>query len=226
MTRNIKTWLLTFVAAATLFTSCEDEDSYAEDRKREVKQIRSFLQKGIQVRDADTGDYLINLPGPIKEITEEAFYANDSTTDVAANEFVLFRGSGVYMQIVRKGTGEKLGDGGTVICRYKEYNIAADTLQSSDYALPYAHMPEMMTVTNTLGTFSAQFTSGLMSSLYGAAVPGAWLIPLTFINLGRQTTPEGEIALVRLIVPSTEGQSQAQTQVYPCYYEITYQRGR
>ena len=37
---------------------------------------------------------------------------------------------------------------------------------------------------------------------------------------------EGEIAKVRLIVPHTAGQSNAATNVYPCFYEILYQECR
>ncbi|MBR1732593.1 MAG: DUF4827 domain-containing protein [Alloprevotella sp.] len=231
MKRSIHT-LLAAVALATglcgLTAGCDDDDSYADDLKRERKQIQAFLKKGAQVTDPESGTYYINLPGPITPITEEAFYANDSTTDVAKNEFVLFSGSGIYMQIVRKGTGKKLqnGESTAVICRYTEFNIAADTIQSTNLIQQYASRPEVMNVTNTSGTFTAQFTSGLMRAAYGQAVPGAWLIPLTFVNLGRQASADEEIALVRLIVPSREGQDDAKTKVYPCYYEVSYQRGR
>ena len=84
-----------------------------------------------------------------------------------------------------------------------------------------------MTVVNTGGTFTASFLSGLMCSIYqSASVPTGWLVPLTYINIGRQDRPDQEVALVRLIVPSTQGQSDANNNVYACFYEITYQRGR
>ena len=52
----------------------------------------------------------IELEG-IKVISEDEFEAQDSTTNVADNEFVLFSESGVYMQVVAKGNGEILEDG-------------------------------------------------------------------------------------------------------------------
>ena len=62
---------------------------------------------------------------------------------------------------------------------------------------------------------------------YGStAVPSGWLVPLSYINLGRYTSSDAELAKVRLIVPHSAGQSNAVQSVYPCLYEITYQRGR
>ena len=106
-------------------------------------------------------------------------------------------------------------------------NIAADSITSTNTTLDYATLPDVMTVVNTTGTFTASFTSGVLQAHYGSkAVPNGWLVPLTFIGIGRQSAPDEEIAKVRLIVPSTEGQSDAMNNVYACFYEITYQRGR
>ena len=217
--KTLKTTLLALpllLLCAVSFCACDDEDTYAGRRKRERKQIQGFLQTGVQVMADDSLSYILNVPGPINVISEDQFYANDSTTDVSRNEFVLFEGSGVYMQIVRKGSGSPLADGerATVLSRYVAFNIAHDT-------------PEVMTCTNTSGLMSGRFTSGLMYTLYGTStVPSGWLIPLPFINLGRQDTPEGGTALVRLIVPAAQGQSDAGYNIYPCFYEISYQRGR
>lgn len=229
MKQKLTTLFLLFAAAAAFFVSCDDDDSYAERRERERDQISSFLRTGVQIKQSEGDGYLLNVPGSIKVISEDQFYRNDSTTNVDENEYVLFSGSGVYMQIVRKGVGSKLehGDGCNVICRYTEYNIASDTLQSTNNLLAYETMPDVMTVRNNYGVFSAAFVSGVMSSRYNSkSVPSGWLIPLTFINLGRQNSEDAEIAKVRLILPSTEGQSDALSNVYPCFYEITYERGR
>ena len=59
-----------------------------------------------------------------------------------------------------------------------------------------------------------------------ASVPAGWLVPLTYINLGRPINEGDEIAKVRLIVPHTQGQAYASQNVYPCLYDITYERGR
>ena len=229
MRQKLYVILLVFSIATCIFQSCSDNDSYAEKREQEKKQIQAFLKRGALVIDRDSGDSLIFVP-PVKAITESQFYANDSITDVAKNEYVLFAGSGVYMQIVRKGSGNKLqnGESSTVICRYTEFNIATDSIQTSNNVLTYEGHPDIMTVQNSFGTITGTFASGVMKSFYGSSVPTSWLIPLQFINLGRQISTNSDIAKVRLIVPSTQGQSNAALykNIYPCYYEITYQRGR
>jgi hypothetical protein len=221
----------TFIAGMLLpaFCSCEDEDTYAEMRKTEGAQISNFLNFGTKVVDEETGDITLEVKAPIKVITESEFYANDTTTNVAENEYVLLAGSGVYMQIVREGTGERLqnGESATVICRHIEFNIAGDSIQSTNAQSSATEIyPDRMTVQKNYGTITASFTDGLMSSLYGSSVPSGWIIPMQFIKLGRQSSPDGEVAKVRIIVPSTEGQSEAMNSVYPCFYEITYTKGR
>ena len=214
------------LAIIFLVSACTEDDSYAELRERENKLIQAFIKKGLQLVDEDSGKYLINM-GAIKEISEEEFEKKGYTTDVSQNEYVLFKSSGIYMQIMRKGDGEKLASGksATILCRYLEYNISTGALQSLNRENnKYGHEPDVMTVQNYEGTFNASFTTrSVMRDTYGSEiVPSGWLYPLSYINLGR----EGETALVRLIVPSTEGQTNANTNVYPCFYEISYMEGR
>lgn len=212
-----------------IFCACEDEDTYAEMRKTEGAQISNFLNYGTKVVDKETGDITLEVKAPIKVISETEFYANDTTTNVSDNEYVLLSGSGVYMQILREGTGERLQDGesATVICRHLEFNIAGDSIQSSNLESAATEIyPDRMTVQKNYGTITASFSSGLMSNLYGSSVPSGWILPLQFIKLGRQSSPDGEVAKVRIIVPSTEGQKDAMNGVYPCFYEITYTKGR
>lgn len=229
--QKILTLLLTLLVGAAVFVACDDDDTYADRLKRERKQISAFLNKGVVIPPADSasGEDILNVPGNIKVLTEREFYLNDSTTDVEKNEYVLFSGSGVYMQIVRKGTGTKLEDGqtATVINRYIEYNIATDTIQSTNRSMAQITSPDVMICTNSYGLFSGSFASGMMKTLYqSASVPSAWLIPLNFINLGRNDSPDEGIALVRLIVPAAQGQTDAAYNIYPCFYELSYQRGR
>lgn len=226
---KLYTLLLFVFAAVVIFTACDEDETYSDKRKREKKQVEAFLKKGITVYDADQSQVLLHVPADIKVISEEEFYANDSVTNVDANEYVLFKKTGVYMQIVRKGPGKKLqeGESTTILNRFTEYNIAADSISCTNKILPYETMEDKMTVVNTGGTFTASFLSGLMFSIYqSASVPTGWLVPLSYINIGRQDAPDQEVALVRLIVPSTQGQSDANNNVYACFYEISYQRGR
>lgn len=233
---NIRTKIYKFIGLTLVagmltpaFCSCEDEDTYAEMRKTERAQISNFLNYGTRIVDEESGDVTLEVKAPIKVISENEFYANDTTTNVDENEYVLLSGSGIYMQILREGTGERLQDGesATVICRHTEFNIAADSIQSTNAQSATTEIyPDRMTVQKNYGTITASFSSGLMHQLYGSSVPSGWILPLQFIKLGRQSSEDGEVAKVRIIVPSTEGQSDAMNNVYPCFYEITYTRGR
>ena len=109
--------LLCMVITAGCFCACDDDDTYADRVKRERRQIGAFLKKGVQIKSSDSDTYLLDIPGDIKVISENEFYANDSTTDVEKNEYVLFKGSGVYMQILRKGSGKKIISGQSAATR-------------------------------------------------------------------------------------------------------------
>ena len=120
--------------------SCDDTETYAEQRDRENAAIRRFIKEnGIDV------------------ITEAEFKAQDSTTNVGGddkskdNEFVLMKTSGVYMQIVRKGNGEPIKNGqtSTVLCRFTERNILTDSIQLTNNILSFASIPCPMATTST-----------------------------------------------------------------------------
>lgn len=199
--------------------SCDDDESYAEMKNKERKAINSF------VKDND-------LIGSIKVISESAFLAQDSTTDVEANEFVLFNEDGIYMQIVRKGAGKSMREmalekeDSTVnfrlLCRFLEYDIEnADTTYSNIFT-PSVVDKLQVNYSARSRSYTASFTEGYMKSYYGSAVPEGWLKPLDYIRLTRSTD---SIAKVRLIVPHSSGTSNAANYVLPYYYEISYERG-
>lgn len=197
--------LVAFVVVGNLFVACDDTETYADMKEKEREVIETFIKsEGINV------------------ISLDQFEKQDSTTDVSKNEYVLFKDNGVYMQIVRKGEGSPIADGerAEVIARYYEVNIKeGDTLTGNLYD---ASNPDYLTIENKSGNYSGSFTSGYMYSAYGSSVPSGWLIPMPYINIGRKEP----IAKVRLIVPHSEGQSTATSYVYPCFYEITYRKGR
>lgn len=205
--------IMTLVAVMAL-AACNDSVTYADLKKKERNAINRYITSH-----------------KIQKITEAEFEKKGFVTDTTKNEYVLFESTGVYMQIVRKGDGEKLKEGetATVLCRFKEYNILeGDSALQLTNITQYSWQVDKMSVKNTSGTFKASFISGesLMYSKYSTqAVPSGWLVPLTYINLGR--IPKGEeTALVRLIVPHTQGQSDASKNVYPCLYELSLERGR
>ena len=194
-----------FISLMALFAvalcSCEDYETYAEQKEKEKMNIYDFIdEQGIEVIDKET------------------FEANGQVTDIAKNEFVLFEDKGVYMQIVRRGEGEMMADGDRTVfmARYLEYNIASGDTVSGNL---YASTPDKFTCERKGDTFSASFTYGFMYGIYGSAVPNGWLVPLSYITPGR---PNDKAAKVRLIVPHGEGTSTAAQYVYPTYYEITY----
>lgn len=196
--------------AILMATACHDTETYADQKDRERTAISKFIaERGIRV-------------------ISESEFKRDTLTDVSRNEFVLFENTGVYMQIVRKGCGEKVKPGETVnvLCRFDERNLLVDSLGLSNNNISYASLPDKFAVTNTLGTFTASFLSGVMMSAYGTtSVPAGWLIPLSYINVGRVTKEGEEIAKVNIIVPHSQGTSYALSKVIPYYYEITYERG-
>lgn len=211
--RNLALAFIALFAAVTVI-SCDDTETYAEQKDRERAAISRFI-----------ADSAINV------ITETQFAEQGYKTDLSKNQFVLLKNSGVYMQIVREGCGEKIKDGETttVLCRFSERNILTDSLQLTNDVLSFSSIVDKMTVTNTSGTFTASFikNQSVMAMFYGStSVPSGWLVPFTYIKVGRQKNADEEIAKVNLIVPHTQGHQYASSGVYPCYYTITYERGR
>lgn len=210
-----------FLGLPVLFAlhACSDSESYAEMKKKEKKAINAFI------KDND-------FVGPITVISEQTFYDQDSLTDTTKNEFVLFNEDGIYMQIVRKGSGQSVVEMAMeqedstvnfrVLCRFFEYDIENADTTYSNYYTPSIVDKMLCSYTHSSRTYTGSFTEGYMYTYYGSVVPEGWLKPFDFIRLTRQT---GSIAKVRLIVPHSSGTTTAASYVLPCYYEITYQKG-
>ena len=218
------------LSGAAFLASCSSDETYAEQKEKEANAINNFLSRDVKITDA-YGDVIIDV-GRINPISEETFKDQGYKTYTESNQYVQF-GSGVYMQIVREGVGEKLESGKSmrIMARYTEFNIMGDSIQSTnDNSYEDSPWMDVMEVSNSYGTFTASFlTTGYRSKMYttygSASVPAGWLTPLTYIRVGRQTSAE-QISKVRLIVPHSQGQSDASNNVYPCFYEIKYQKMR
>ena len=197
------------LALVTLFTSCNDYETYGEKKEKERDAIKAFIN-----------DSAYNV------ISEAQFHSQGDVTDVSANQFVYLDKSGVYMQIVRKSCGSPIQDGENLnmLCRFTEINIESNTGISNAYNNVFD--VDKIYIYRVGSTYTASFTSGIMYSKYGASVPAGWIVPLNYINIGRPVNDDDELAFVRLIVPHSQGHSIASQYVYPYYYEITYQRGR
>lgn len=200
------------IIALVMIASCNDYETYSEQKDKERKAINQFIK-----------DSAINV------IDETTFKSQGNITNVGRNEYVLFESTGVYMQIIRKGCGSPLknGETATILCRFTEKNILTDSIQLTNNILTFASVVDKMSVTRSSDTYTASFISGqsVMSMAYGNSVPSGWLVPLSYINLGRPQNATDEIAKVKLIVPHSQGQSYATQSVYPCYYIITYEKG-
>ena len=212
------------IAGMGMMTSCDSTETYADKRDKEDAAIGKFLARNSMLSKS-------MMSKPITVISEETFKANGCQTDTAKNEYVLFSSEGVYMQVINLGSGEtiKNGETMTLLCRFIEGNILGDSLQLSNDILDYAYICDKMTVKNTSGTFSGTFVENesLMYAAYSSAsVPSGWLLPLRYLKPGRLAKETDRLAEVRLIVPAAQGQYYASSNVYPCFYCLSYQRGR
>ena len=209
----MKKILLFMIAAIVVLASCNDYETYGDQKEKERNAINKFI--------ADSS---------ITVISEDVFNQNGYKTDLTRNEFVKLDKSGVYMQIVRQGCGTNLQNGETanLICRCREFNIMKDTLAVETTSYYSAACPDIMRVSCTSGTFTASFTKSIAYNMYycygSAAVPAGCLVPLTYVNVGVPQSDDDEIAKVRLIVPHSQGHSVATQNVTPYYYELTLQR--
>lgn len=199
-------WIL---ACVCLLGACNDYETYGEKKEKERDAIAEFIK-----------DSAINV------ISQTVFEAQGNTTDLDKNQFVYLDKSGVYMQIVRKGCGSPIEDGKSVnvLCRFFELNIEENTVLYNSYN--YVYIVDCLNVVRAGSTYTASFTSGRMYENYGASVPAGWLVTFNYLNIGRPVNDNDEIAKVRLIVPHSQGHSTASSNVYPYYYELTFERER
>lgn len=215
-------YTLLFVFGMMSLTSCNDYETYADLKEKEQDAISNFISReGIQVID------------------ESTFKNQGETTDTTRNQFVHMSRTGVYMQIVRKGCGSPLEDKKSIslLCRFMEKNLLTDSIlirndqKSSFYVtslgryIDTSQYVDKMYVTRNGTTITAMFESGMMQTYHSStSVPGGWLVPLNYINVGRPEKEGDQIAKVRLIVPHSQGTADASSTVFPCYYEISYER--
>lgn len=220
-------------AAVFSFAACNDSETYKDKRDRELDSISSFLRKE-----------------NIKVISEDEFTRrwndNQRLTDTAKNnnEWVLFNSNGIYMQVIDQGCGDyiKKGETADVLVRFDEYNLsyAAEMsnkcLTLSNKVPAYSYYVDKMSVTNTSGTFTGSFVNpkaSLMALTYNSSytgisstVPSGWLIPFSWVKIGRPKTDDDRIAHVRLLVPHSYGTTSASGSVQACVYDMTLQKGR
>ena len=210
-------WAFVALCGMTMLYSCDNGETYADMKEREKNAINRFI------KDVD-----------IKVISQDQFFAQDSTTNVEENEFVLFNEDGIYMQIVERGAGKSMVEmakeqstdstiSKTILCRFVEYDIeGGDTITTNRYS---SSIVDKMLVKyiHRSRRYQASFIEGKMVEKYkSSVVPQGWIKPLDYIRLTRNS---GKIAKIRIIVPHSSGTSNASGYVLPMYYEISYQLG-
>ena len=236
----MKKFLFAIMAIAALFSfaACNDTETYKDLRDRELDSISSFLRHE-----------------NVKVISEEEFKSRwekkqkDNSvvlTDTSKNnnEYVLFNSNGIYMQVLDMGCGDYIQKGETtdVLVRFYEYNlglkaaICNESLQLTNNTVVYSYMLDKMSVTNNSGTFTGSFdtSNSLMAATYNSStyygtsgtVPSGWLIPFSWVKIGRPKTDSEHVARVRILVPHSYGTTAASGSVYACLYDMTLQRGR
>ena len=236
----MKKFLFAIMAIAALFSfaACNDTETYKDLRDRELDSISSFLRHE-----------------NVKVISEEVFKSRwekkqkDNSvvlTDTSKNnnEYVLFNSNGIYMQVLDMGCGDYIQKGETtdVLVRFYEYNlglkaaICNESLQLTNNTVVYSYMLDKMSVTNNSGTFTGSFdtSNSLMAATYNSStyygtsgtVPSGWLIPFSWVKIGRPKTDSEHVAHVRILVPHSYGTTAASGSVYACLYDMTLQRGR
>lgn len=209
-----------------MFVSCDDTETYAEQRDRERDSISAYLKLN-HVTVISESEFL-------SRFNDEDY--TGPLTNTAKNEFVLFENTGIYLQIIDQGCGNRIQNGEQavpVLCRFTEYNLLnsakGDSIQASNNVIYYSYLADKMIVSNSYGNFSASFdpVSSLMYRLYkSTSVPTGWLIPLSYLNIGRPTSEADKIAHVKIIVPHAQGTPSASANVIPMLYDITYEGGQ
>ena len=210
-------WAFVALCGMTMLYSCDNGETYADMKEREKNAINRFI--------ADNN---------IKVISQDQFIAQDSTTNVEENEFVLFNEDGIYMQIESRGEGKSMIEmakeqsadstiSKTILCRFFEYDIeGGDTITTNKYS---SSIVDKMLVKyiHRSRRYQASFIEGKMVEKYkSSVVPQGWIKPLDYVRLTRNS---GRIAKIRIIVPHSSGTSNASGYVLPMYYEISYQLG-
>lgn len=209
--KNFLYLAVVFVVASMAFLSCDDEETYAEQKAREARHIKNWISS----HDID----VISM----SEFLEDTITDNPETgPDKTRNEYVLFSDNGVYMQIVKRGEGRAVqpGDRTYINATYVErYVSSGDTVTMNKFEKE----PDFFSLYRDGDKYTASFIArengyvGVMLRYYGNTVPSAWLMPFPYIKPGML----GSAAKVRLIVPHNQGTQTATANVYATFYEIT-----
>lgn len=239
----MKKILLIVMAVAAMFSmvACDDTETYADLVKTERDSISAFLRNE-QITVISEKEFKERFDNGVTPLTDTV-----PVSKGGKNEYVLFESNGIYMQVLEPGCGDyiKQDQSEEVLVRFDEYSLNRRTkicdaaLTCSNNIPAYSFYVDKLRVTNTSGTFTGLFVeptksvfaltynqSGYTSSGVSGTVPSGWLIPFSWVKIGRGNAKGEKLAHVRLLVPHTYGSTTASGSVYSCLYDMTLQKGR
>lgn len=240
----MKNLLFAMIAFAAIFSfaACNDSETYADLRNKELDSISAFL-KNEKITVITEDEFKSRFE---KHKTDASVKLTDCSP--SKNEYVLFESNGVYMQVVDDGCGDYIQPGKTqeVLVRFSEYCVnelaRIDSVNYSNLTLSnnvryYSPNVDKMVVTNTSGTFQGSFdtSSSLFAQTYNTSsyssstsgtVPSGWLVPFSWVKIGRGLSEGESVAHVRLLIPHSYGSTVAASSVYAYFYDMTLQRGK
>lgn len=198
-------FFLSLLIVGGVLQACDDSKTYAEQLEDEEREVKRFIR--------DNG---------IHVISQTVFEQNDTVTNLDKNEYVALS-DGVYMQIVDRGTENKLdtfASNDEICIRYVERNLMrGDSISCLNVFMEGYENPQIyanpsvfryvLEGTYAYGTFIQM--DELWAGYQTTVVPTGWLLALPFVRNN---------AHVRLIVPSKVGHSVAQQNVVPYHYDI------
>lgn len=203
--KKLSILFFSLLAVGLFMQSCDDGKTYSEQVEEERELIKHFIS-----------EHDINV------ISMKQFESQDSMT--YENQYVEFSGEGVYMHVDHQATGADARFAETndlILVRFLEYNLStkSDTISSYENI---GYLPDEFRYTKSGTTILGQFVgNGLMQRVYGTSVPAGWLMPLNYLKLSDSNGSNR--TKIKLIVSHKNGTGTATQDVYPCYYELTYQ---
>ena len=118
--KKLTLFFFALLAVCLAFQACDNSKTYAEMLEEEKDAIKAFIKDS-----------------SIVVISQSEFYAQDSTTDVSRNEYVQLA-SGVYMQIVDKGSTNHTYLNGEMMDAERSYELSdQDSIRIADEEFTY-----------------------------------------------------------------------------------------
>lgn len=170
---------------AVIFSACDDTESYADKLKKEKKNISNFLSE--------------NNIELIYEYPEEGKFKD--------NQFFFDKSTGIYLQVVDTGNGNRASANGTltkVNVRYKQTRMLPDT---TTYSIMGNYGDQPLSFVYGLTTTYTNSSSSYSNGYYFLSPALAY--PLKYV---------GEQGVVKMLIPFSQGSYYQQYYSYGAVY--------